>query len=1075
MRYPLSPRGSIENKEGGRVSSLLSAWEGKCPVNKSSPGRRTVLPSEIRSKEKARAQQSLRSTSATAADSRKNTSVPSWRSTPDKRTPVKQQVWRPSSSPYAKHETSRSPGPHLNSHERTASPRTASKALSAKSYDYIRKWQTIGSPDGHASEVSHKETIGSSDQKNEAYRSQNQQDSPADLSMTYSRDESIPPIKMTDTADSPSMDKLRSDLDAIDFLDYKSTSNREEKHQSVQADKKEEVAEEKEDDEESLYNIDHSHSDASSSLVYSIEDTIPSVASSRKSKESIRSVMERLKQCASSASESSHDGTENVFSAELIASELIASTLAECRMLLQMSPLPTPIAVNAFAEPRKELEETRDEGSYRAINAAPSADDSTASDTSMAKLMCCPCCSHKFAEAGEHEPLHSFACEHIICKECVFQGTRYANNVPCPECGEKGAFDKSKPVVSRSYLRLIKKMEDSASVKTKSNVQRTKGSPMSVPTQINVGAQEKNASDEISVFSSISGHIHTTNLATRYRELAQQIDTENISILSTLSKQQPHSVKSSFTINPKQDDVLSVMSKSECVPPNTFNATVNNDASSGQETESVMSEYQCNATYISQTSPESDEPCGQLDYLQTSFNSKLPPQEPSTPVSRAEYRFLQRKQRLAESLEKVNRVLEKSKIKSMGKNCEEASVSSSRHSPVEEAASVASSRAATSSVASGRVATVSVASSRKSTTEESSSTADTPKTASVTSSSVMSMESNPEVETKKSKPIFIDGRPYHLEENLSRESKERFKSQLRVFTGAESSPFSVHNTAESSPLSVHDAQFSPTPIYDAIEEDVHSVKCSPCESANSRNTASSEASAFNPFGDDPFADIAFGDSNVFRGDTISVVGFGDFITSISSSDTEHEGAFLLPQQKDTKYKTQSETSYNGVQKLTDANRCNQFLPALDFSKNGFNGMESPTASAMSGKKTAKRVKKKQQQYSSAKPQKITQKVFNSFSRSLDEASNTSGFGNTSNQSWRFQETLINPPSIENSDDDHEVDEKPPLYEFSEGSCSLSPTDAEDMSSSLGALVTHKKGFGLKIRDKIKQRTGSKKR
>jgi hypothetical protein len=262
-------------------------------------------------------------------------------------------------------------------------------------------------------------------------------------------DDSIPPIKMSDTADSPSMNKLRGDLDTMSFLDYKSASNDEKKYQASNAEKKYEAVQEEqkveeeveEEDDESLYNVEHSvtsRSNASSSLVYSLEDTIPSVAHSRKSKESLKSVMERLKQTASSASQSSHDGTESGCSAGLIASDLVASTLAECRLLLQMSPPPTPLAVNVFKEPRKEVE-TRDEDSDRAIQAAPSADDSAASDNSVSKLMRCPCCSHKFEEAGEHEPLHSFACEHIICKECVFQSTR-SKSIPCPECGEEGAF-----------------------------------------------------------------------------------------------------------------------------------------------------------------------------------------------------------------------------------------------------------------------------------------------------------------------------------------------------------------------------------------------------------------------------------------------------------------------------------------------------------------------------------------------------------------------------------------------------------------------------------------------------------
>ena len=1099
MRYPLSP----QNGEGGRVSSLRSAWEGnKSPVNKS---RRTVLPSEVRSKEKSRAKQSWRS-----AGQENTSSVPAWRATPDKRSPVKSQGWKSSSSsPYTKREvsTSLSPGPRrLNSPGRIASPGSASKALSAKTNDYIRKWQTIGSPepDVPAHDVyrpSQKETIGSSGSsvvpKTEVYRSQNEQDSPATLNMTYSMDDSIPPIKMSDTADSPSMNKLRSDLATMSFIDYKTASNDEKKYQASSSEKKYEAVQEEEqkvveeveeEDDESLYNVEHSvtsRSNASSSLVYSLEDTIPSVAHSRKSKESLKSVMERLKQTASSASQSSHDGTESGCSAGLIASDLVASTLAECRLLLQMSPPPTPLAVNVFKEPRKEVEkprkgvETRDEDSDRAIQAAPSADDSAASDNSVSKLMRCPCCSHKFEEAGEHEPLHSFACEHIVCRECVFQSTR-SKSIPCPECGEEGAFDKSKPLVSRSYLRLIKKMGDSSSVKTKKNVERFKDSPMSVPSQINFGAQGKHANDEISVFSSVSGHIHTAKLANRYRELAKQIDVDSVSILSTLSKPNPPpSVKSSFTINPKQDDVLSLMSESQCIPTGNFKPSVYSDNSTVQEAESVMSHSQSNTSSNSSMSVKSGHSRGQVDSLQTNLKetSTMPPQEPSTPVSRAEFRFHQRKQRLAESLEKVNKVLAKSKNKNMGKICEEASVASSRNSSAEgSSASVASSsvgsssRAATSSVASSRVASSSVASSRAATSSVASSR--------VASSSVASRKQS----TTEESPFMVQDEDMtqssadsstaasaaslkskeHPKRNANtREIKKRFKAQLRVDTGTQLSPLSVHN-----------AQPSPTPTFNAqpIQEETQSETCSPCESAKSRNTV---VSNFDPFGDDPFADNAFGGSNVFRGDSVPVVGFGNFILeSTSSADTEHEGAFLLPQQKDTKYKEQTQPEINDVQKLSGANRCVQFLPALDFSKNGFIGIDSPSAN--NKKSTNKRVKKKQQQYSSAKPQKLTQKVFKTFSRSFDEASDTSGLNNTNisgNQDWRFQETLPKPPSIESSDDDE--DEKPPLYEFSEGSCSHSPTDVGNMKISLDTLVTHKKGFRGKIRDKMKKKVGNK--
>eukprot|EP00986_Skeletonema_menzelii_P003069 scaffold895_cov132-Skeletonema_menzelii.AAC.17 len=1074
MRYPLSP----QNGEGGRVSSLRSTWEGKSPKHKS-----RLLPSEVRSKEKSRAKQSWRSA---AAGQENSSSVPAWRATPDKRTSVKQQQqsWKTTSSSNHRVSTSLSPGPRLNSPGRIASPGSASKALSAKTNDFIRKWQTIGSPEADASthnmyRSSPKETIGSSVPNTEVYRSQNEPDSPATLDMTYSVDDSIPPIKRSDTADSPSMNQLRSDLDTMSFLDYKSTPNDEKKNQTSNDEKKyqavqkeQEVQVEEEDDEESLYNVDHSvasRSNASSSLVYSLEDTIPSVAHSRKSKESLKSVMERLKlTAASSVSESSHDGTESR-SSGLNAVDLVASTLAECRLLLQMSPPPTPLAVNVFKEPRKE-EETEDEDSDRAIQEAPSADDSEASDDSLSKLLRCPCCSNKFEEAGEHEPLHSFACEHIICKECVFDSKR-TKSVPCPECGEEGAFNKSKPLVSKSYLRLIKKMGGSGSVKTKKTIERFKDSPMSVPSQINFGSHGKNASDEISVFSSVSGQIHTAKLANRYRELAKQIDVDNFSVMSTLSKPNPpRSVKSSFTINPKQDDVLSQMSESHCVPAGNCKPPVYSDNSTVPEAESVMSHSRSNTSSNASSSVKSDYSRGQVDDLQTNLkeNSTMPPQEPSTPVSRAEFRFHQRKQRLAESLEKVNKVLAKSKNKSMGRICEEASVASSRTESSSasvassEAASVASNRAASSSVASSKAATASVASSRVANSVASRKQSERPlqdedmtqSTAdSSTAASATSLESKEQQERNAN----------------ARENKNRFKNQLRVDTGEKKNRFKsqlrVDTGPQPSPLFI---QPSPEALCTAqpIKEETQAEKCSPCESAKSKNTVVSD---FDPFGDDPFADNVFDGGNVFGGDSVPVVGFGNFIKeATSSSDTEHEGAFLLPQQKDTKYKEQTQTEDNDLQQLSDANRCAQFLPALNVSKNGFIDMDS-SPSARNEKSMKKRVKKKQQQYASAKPQKFTQKVFKPFSRSFEEASNTSGLNNkktSGNQDWRFQETLPKPPSIESSDDDET--QNAPLYEFSEGSCSHSPTDTVDIKSSLDTLVTHKKGFRGKIRDKMKK-------
>ena len=613
----------------------------------------------------------------------------------------------------------------------------------------------------------------------------------------------------------------------------------------------------------------------------------------------------------------------------------------------------------------------------------------------------------------------------------------------------KGAFNKSKPLVSKSYLRLIKKMGDSASVKSKkTNNERFKDSPMSVPSQINFGSHGKNSNDEISVFSSVSGQIYTAKLANRYRELAKQIDVDNVSVLSMSKPSRPPSVKSSFTINPKQDDVLSQMSESHCVPAGYSKPPIHSDSSTVQEAESVMSHSRSNTSSNASSSMKSDYSHGQLDDLKES--STMPPQEPSTPVSRAEFKFLQRKQRLAESLEKVNKVLAKTKNKSMGRICEEASVASSR---------ISADESSSASVASSRVAN-SVAPVKHSETPLPLPVQDEDMTRSTADSSVAASATS-----LKSKEL--------QERNANaRENKNRFKNQLRIDTGEDKNRFKdqlrVDTGRQPSPLLAHNVQPSPEPICSAqpIKEDTQAEKCSPCESAKSKDTVVSD---FNPFEDDPFADNAFGGDNVFRGDDIPVVGFGNFIQEpTSSSDTEHEGAFLLPQEKDTKYKEQTQATQNDLQQLPDANQCAQFLPALNVSKNGFIDMDD-SPSARNGKNMKKRVKKKQQQYASAKSQKFTQKVFKPFGRSFEEASHTSGLNNTNpsaNQDWRFHETLPKPPSIESSDDDET--QNAPLYEFSEGSCSHSPTDFVDIKSSLDTLVTHKKGLGGKIRDKMKK-------
>ncbi|KAL7456439.1 hypothetical protein ACHAWC_007936, partial [Mediolabrus comicus] len=1031
--------------------------------------------------------------------------TPAWRSTPSSAS-GKQHGWRSSPSPYAKHEVGRSSGPSLNSTQKVASPIIRSpiphlgspgRLARDKSNDYIRKWNTIGSP--ATPEVyyrSEKETIGSScHATTEVYESKVDNLSSSDhfLSGSPFNDDDIPNIKRTETADSPAMNKLRLDLDMMCSSNHTAPKEENEEKYQTFGDKKKEV------EEESSAHIGSGQSvtTSGSSLVYSLEDTIlGSQANSRKSKELIDVVERSLQQIAlssGSASVSTDDSTDNGSSNQLIASELIASTLAECRLLLQMSPPPTPVAVNSVAKRNtdKKVDISARFDSDRAIKEAPSAE----SDCSIDKLMRCPCCSQKFDETGNHAPLHSFACEHIVCKDCVFQSTRHSNSVRCPECGEKGAFDKTRPVVSKSYLRLIKKMGGTGSEKSTKRPNKEEDEIMSIPSQIrwNSGID----SDAISLFSSVSGHAHTAKLAAHNKELTKLIDEDYVSVPSSTSRHE--SDKSAFTINPKRDDVLSNMSESHCYD------------GSHREDKSLISEYHCSGTSSKsqhQMSANGDEELSKTSVKGSGFQqdlgivppgvdeiSSMPPQEPATPVSRAEFRFLQRKQKLAESLEKVNRILEKSKNKEMGKICEEASISSSRHSSssVEERSIVVQEEVISSSVASTAVDD-SIASARDLQAEEfvivdndeAKSVA-----ASVSAISNISAENPTKMSIKKSEfdTTRVDVTQYDdiedelrdmeddLKAKLNRKStKERLKPELRVYTGPQPSPLPQNAVEEEFDHFRSKAELTvctgtqPSPLPQNATENVQSEKkASPCESTKSNGFC------FDPFtfGETP---KAFEGNNVFRSDDVPVVEFDDFFRVTSSEDSsvkEHEGAFLIPQpqQKDKKHKAQSSSS---IQKLTDANRCAQFLPSLDFSKHGFNSYDSPSArsSAKSGKSTNKKVKKKMQQYSNAKPKRLSQKVFKSFSRDADELSVTSGLsgknkGVNENQEWRFQEALPNLPSVGVKPTQ---EKETPSYAFSEASCSLSPSsDDVDMKGSLDALVTHKKGFHLKIRNKMRKK------
>ena len=194
---------------------------------------------------------------------------------------------------------------------------------------------------------------------------------------------------------------------------------------------------------------------------------------------------------------------------DVAAADLIATTLAECRLLLDMSPPPTPLSTNnppkkfeAFTDEiddaqssskKNNSEEAHDDAvisdpnhrsdsatvergqkdntvskhDLAAIVTTPSRDstfDYPTSTSDLSKFLQCPVCHNEFTDGSttaggtervDRKPLHSFQCEHIVCQECVVSESSDTTLLACPECGVVDAFDKCRPVVSRGYLNLV--------------------------------------------------------------------------------------------------------------------------------------------------------------------------------------------------------------------------------------------------------------------------------------------------------------------------------------------------------------------------------------------------------------------------------------------------------------------------------------------------------------------------------------------------------------------------------------------------------------------------------------------
>lgn len=383
------------------------------------------------------------------------------------------------------------------------------------------------------------------------------------------------------------------------------------------------------------------------------------------------------------------------------AADLVANTLAECRLLLDMSPPPTPVGYQVekvrqvqrgkekrdtdekkeevpapmqldkiktelHHYPKQEEEATVEDppvpvsrrtsheisdvsiskGTYTTSSQQSINNNSIPSLSSIAKFLTCPTCNQEFSEEFENAtPLHSFACDHIICRGCVFANNAASTNnegkessstaVTCPDCGEENAFDTCRPVVSRAYLNLITKMKSAGSTIKSSSVNNDddetkerrqvridnntgrigdrRGGGGTVPTQISVPSPRVDRQATQDRTESRGGGEETASLGTS-SVVSNDFNKSSLTLSTTRRLHKPLPTLAIETAEKSAPsiptlDVISSTPKAEATSATTTDMT----------------------------------------------------KEPITPVSRAEYRFLQRKEKLAQSLERVNRILERSK------------------------------------------------------------------------------------------------------------------------------------------------------------------------------------------------------------------------------------------------------------------------------------------------------------------------------------------------------------------------------------------------------------------------------
>ena len=370
------------------------------------------------------------------------------------------------------------------------------------------------------------------------------------------------------------------------------------------------------------------------------------------------------------------------------AADLVANTLAECRLLLDMSPPPTPVG-NLYQKEVQLRKEKRDTGVEKkneevpppmqsdkimtvhhhypkqkqeeaAVEEDPPAHPSRRTSqeisdvsvskassmnnsiqpslSSIAKFLTCPTCNQEFSEEYENAtPLHSFACDHIICRGCVFANNAASTNnegstaVACPDCGEANAFDTCRPVVSRAYLNLITKMKSVGSIKS-SSVNNDDDDDMKEERR---GVRIDNSTGRIGD-----------------RRGGGKVPTQ-ISVPSPRVDRQAIQDRTKETRGGGMNEETS--------------SVVSNDFSKSLTLSTTRRLHKPLPTLAIETGEQSAPSIPTLEVISSTPKAKATSattdmtKEPITPVSRAEYRFLQRKEKLAQSLEKVNRILERSK------------------------------------------------------------------------------------------------------------------------------------------------------------------------------------------------------------------------------------------------------------------------------------------------------------------------------------------------------------------------------------------------------------------------------